>query len=135
MRRMRWAGVLLLTALGACDGLATGVPFLSRHAAGAEDVLRAKGTPEGIRLTNEGRVTLYYHVIDGEIAPRALWGPCLGTHCPRVEPGAQTTTPWPEYEAGRPGAGEVALVYWWYLVNDGRRGLAADSLRVVPVRR
>jgi hypothetical protein len=135
MRRMRCLGVLLLTALAACDGLATGVPFLSRHAAGAEDALRAEGTRQGIRLTNQGRAPIYYHVIDSEIAPRALWGPCLGTRCPRVEPGAQTTTPWPEYEAGRPGAGEVALVYWWYLVRDGRGTLAVDSLRVVPVRR
>jgi hypothetical protein len=134
MRGMRMLAILLLAGLAACESLNLG-PDGGRWRAGPEGALQAERVSERIRLTNTGSRPIYFHVIDSELATRALWGPCLDPACRHVEPGGRVVTDWPEFDAGAPGGGLVALVYWWYLVRDGRNGFAVDSLRVVPVSR
>lgn len=87
-----------------------------------------------LRLENQGSRTIYYLILESDLAARALWAPCTRPDepCARLEPYAAVQVPYSDISGYEPGSRE-AIVYWYHLLErDG--GWEVDEIRSVRVR-
>ncbi len=121
---------LLLLALSSALAL-TGCG--SPSSAGPDEGLTATRRARSLLLTNTTSEPVYWFAVESSTAARIDFFGCFDpVLCPSIPPGRTRRLPYHSIEGYSNGA-DRAVIYWWHLVPDAKRGFSMKRLNSILV--